>query len=360
MKRYKLSSFLLKYFPYCWLTRVCWYWQKNGKKEEKEVLSDFFNDDLSDRDINRYHRRMRHAYFHDKWSAEEYLYFQYEKLSRQGRREFVTELEKVWFCDKVNSDEVFDIFYNKGKIYSNYAPYYKREACVMMSKDDNIASMDSFLSRHHEVVIKPIRSSMGKGVMRLRDANVATVIAIMDNYPSGIIAEEVIHQHPEMAAPHPQSVNTVRITTYIVNGKVNIIKRPFMRFGQGDNVVDNGAQGGLFAAIDIESGIVTDVVGKNGKRYVLHPDTKMPLVGFKVPRWEEALSFAKELAGVLPFCRYVGWDLALTEDGWIMVEGNSHGQFIGCQLPIEKGIRSELLSIDSQCLTFKGIKRRAR
>lgn len=357
MKRYKLSSFLLKYFPYCWLTRVCWYWQKNGKKEEKEVLAEYFNDSLSDREIRRYHRRMRHAYFHDKWSAEEYLYFQYEKLSHQGRREFVTEIEKVWFCDKVNNDEVFDIFYNKGKIYSLYARYYKREACVLMSKDDNVDAMKSFLCRHNEVVIKPIRSSMGKGVRKLENADIDQVIAIMDDYPSGIVAEEVIRQHPIMAAPHPQSINTVRVTTYIVDGKVNII-RPFMRFGRDGKVVDNGALGGLFAAIDVESGIVTDVVGKNGRRYVLHPDTKMPLVGFKVPRWEEALSFAKELAGVLPFCRYVGWDLALTEDGWIMVEGNSHGQFIGCQLPINKGIRSELLSIDPGCLTFKGRRKK--
>ena len=343
-----------KYYPYSWLTRVYMYWHKDGRKEENEVLSDFFGVNLSAREANRYHRRMRHAYFRDKWSPEEYLYFQYEKLSRQGRHEFVTELEKVWFCDNVNNDKVFEIFYNKGKIYSHYAPYFKREACVMMSKDDNVASMESFLCRHHEVVIKPIRSSMGRGVKRLKDADIASVLAIMDDYPTGIIAEEVINQHPVMAAPHPQSINTVRITTYIVDGKVNIIKRPFMRFGRGGNVVDNGAQGGLFAAIDIESGIVTDVVGKNGKRYVLHPDTKMPLVGFKVPRWEEVLSLAKELAEVLPYCRYVGWDLALTEDGWIMVEGNSHGQFIGCQLPMGIGIRKELLSIDPQCLTFKG------
>ena len=356
MKKYKVSSFLLKYYPYCWLTRVCWYWRKNGRLEEREALSNFFNNSLSDREIRRYHRRMRHAYLCDKWSAEEYLYFQYEKLSREGRREFVTEVEKVWFCDKVNNKDVFDIFYNKGKIYSHYSKYYKREACVMMSKDDNDASMEDFLRRHHEVVIKPIRSSMGKGVMMLRDANVDTLRALMDNYPTGIIAEEVIHQHPQMAAPHPQSVNTVRITTFIVNGKVNII-RPFMRFGQGSVVVDNGALGGLFAAIDRETGIVTDVVGKNGKRYILHPDTQMPLVGFQVPRWEEALSLAKELAGVLPFCRFVGWDLALTEEGWIMVEGNSHGQFIGCQLPVSMGCRSELLSIDPTCLSFKGRKK---
>ena len=46
-----------------------------------------------------------------------------------------------------------------------------------------------------------------------------------------------------------------------------------------------------------------------------------------------------KLVQVLPDQRYVGWDLALSKDGWVLVEGNSGGQFVGPQISLKKGIR---------------------
>ncbi|MBO4599814.1 MAG: hypothetical protein J5641_03645, partial [Bacteroidales bacterium] len=218
---------------------------------------------------------------------------------------------------------------------------------------DDLTALEDFLSRHDVAVVKPLRSSLGQGVKILHDASIQEVLSLMEEYPLGIIVEEMIRQCREMALPHPQSVNTVRLTTYIVDGKVNVLRRPFVRFGTSGNVVDNGAQGGLFSAIDYDTGIVIGVCDEHGRRHVVHPDSGVPLVGFQVPRWGEAIDFVKELAGVLPFCRYIGWDIALTEKGWVMVEGNSHGQFIGFQLPRNKGFRDELLSVDPEALTFK-------
>ena len=38
--------------------------------------------------------------------------------------------------------------------------------------------------------------------------------------------------------------------------------------------------------------------------------------------------------------KYAGWDLALTEKGWVMVEGNARGQFVW-QIPMQKGFMKE-------------------
>ena len=54
-----------------------------------------------------------------------------------------------------------------------------------------------------------------------------------------------------------------------------------------------------------------------------------------------AVALAKELAGVIGTNHYVGWDLALTDKGWVMVEGNPRGQFI-MQIATRKGIKAEL------------------
>lgn len=334
---------------------MSWYKREDMRSEAKATVLAFKGEGLSEKETRRYLRRIRQAYIRDMWSAEEFFYFHYDQLSRKGRRAFVTNVEKDWFCSEVNDKRVFDLFYSKGETYTHFAPYYRREVCPLVSKEDDLTEMKSFISRHRDIIIKPLRSSMGQDVKVIRNVDMDAILSIMDDYPLGIIAEELIQQHPLMASPHPQSVNTVRITTFIVDGKVNIV-RPFMRFGCGDRVVDNGAQGGLIGSIDYETGIITNVVDEYGKKYVLHPDTKVPLVGFRVPKWEEAVAFAKELAGVLPYCRYVGWDLAFTEDGWVMVEGNSRGQFVGFQLPTGVGFREELLSIAPSCLTFKKMK----
>ena len=42
-----------------------------------------------------------------------------------------------------------------------------------------------------------------------------------------------------------------------------------------------------------------------------------------MPYWDELVAFAKEIAMVVPEQRIVGWDLALSVDGWVIIEGNT-------------------------------------
>ena len=45
---------------------------------------------------------------------------------------------------------------------------------------------------------------------------------------------------------------------------------------------------------------------------------------------------------VFPDIRFVGWDLAYTDNGWIIIEANDNGQFHGYQIPYHHGCRKEL------------------
>ena len=62
-------------------------------------------------------------------------------------------------------------------------------------------------------------------------------------------------------------------------------------------------------------------------------------------QWKEALALSKELSDILPECRMVGWDLAYTNNGWVVVEGNSKAQFICFQIATQRGFRKELESL---------------
>lgn len=100
-------------------------------------------------------------------------------------------------------------------------------------------------------------------------------------------------------------------------------------------------RGGVMCPIDIKSGKIIAAADENGKMYDVHPDSKIPIIGFQVPKWNEAMEMAIELARQIPSNRYAGWDLALTKNGWLMIEGNARGQFVGWKIPMQKGFRKE-------------------
>lgn len=154
--------------------------------------------------------------------------------------------------------------------------------------------------------------------------------------------EEPIVQSQEMARFHPGSVNTIRLATAVLDDKAHLLFG-FMKLGHGDSVVDNGAAGGICSAIDLDTGMIVSVgMTESGKTYLSHPDSGLQIVGFHVPRWEEAKALALELAMVCPTQTYVGWDMALTDGGWVVVEGNRGGTFAITQMLTHRGMREQL------------------
>ena len=113
--------------------------------------------------------------------------------------------------------------------------------------------------------------------------------------------------------------------------------------------MDNAGAGGVFGAVDTATGVITNVSDEFHHTFTKHPDTGISLVGFQVPKWKEACEKAITLAGLIPDCHFVGWDLALTEKGWVMVEGN-HQPFLIYQIATGKGLRREFTKLKKRLL----------
>ena len=54
-----------------------------------------------------------------------------------------------------------------------------------------------------------------------------------------------------------------------------------------------------------------------------HPDTGAQIEGTVVPNWKSVKETMLELATLLPFPGLVGWDVALTDSGLVIVEANT-------------------------------------
>lgn len=310
---------------------------------------------ITAKEIKMWEKRLKDVFVKDEWYPEEYFWFNYERLSPKGRKEFVPWHEAAKFWNWMNTQEVHLLSRDKGETYKVFKDFFKRDLVSVKKKDAAaVESFKSFVASHPKFFLKPTLGNYGNGACVV-DASSwqdmeKEVQGLLEKNPDGFVAEELIVQCKEMADLNPSSINTVRITTARkADGTLHIIKRPFIRIGQGGRCVDNGGNGGIIAAIDYETGIIKGAIDEAMNRYIVHPDTGKTILGYQIPRWEEAKQLVAQLSDVFTEMRYCGWDLALTDQGWVMVEANSKGLFIGFQMPTQEGCREEFEWLKHAC-----------
>jgi hypothetical protein len=136
--------------------------------------------------------------------------------------------------------------------------------------------------------------------------------------------EEAARQHSELNAINADSVNTLRTCTCINElGDVTVLYM-VLRIGRKGSVVDNMSAGGLYTKLS-DDGRIThpcySAVGF-GTVYTHHPDTNLPFVGIQLPMIDQVKELVVRAALKYPGTRYVGWDVAITPEGPVLIEGN--------------------------------------
>jgi len=267
--------------------------------------------------------------------------YHYAEISDSERKAIVPEYEKNIFCDLVNDNSQARIFDSKWKSYCHFKDYYWRD-CVRV---EDKADLQRFFDKHLEFIVKPDSSACGRGITVHHAQSKEDANNMISNYldRGGYVVEELIENEPIMQSLHPSSLNTVRIPTVRYDDRVEVI-HPFLRIGRGSAVVDNAGSGGIMGNIDVATGTVYAAADELGRDYKIHPDTGVSLIGFTIPKWLEVLSLVKQMALVVPSVRYVGWDMALSPKGWVMIEGNDKGQFVW-QVADRNGFRAEFDNI---------------
>ena len=234
---------------------------------------------------------------------------------------------------------------DKWSFYNMAKPFFKRDVCRADSKAD-VGEIKNFCEKHNRLVAKPRFKANGIGVhivtLEEYKGEVDELIKHYTQLEDGKwLFEEQIVQDPAMAAWHESSVNTIRVPSIRTSQGCKVLL-PLFRTGKNGNVVDNcHNDGGLMAVPDAETGILlTD--GYDVFTHVVerHPNSGLKYKGWQVPRWQELLKTATELHESLPkYHTYVGFDFALTPEGWVVIEGN-WGNFPH-QVCLHHGIKKE-------------------
>ena len=258
--------------------------------------------------------------------------------------DYITEAGRMTLLSRFNDSNAFSLFADKYSVYSMFRDYYKRRL-VRVSRRSDYEAFASLYNDCAPVFIKPLRGSCGSGALILESGGNTEALFETLSRGEGYVCEELIQQKGGVRDFNPDSVNTVRFTT-ILKGSDVIPFYPFFRMGRKGGITDNAGASGVFVPVDSQTGRLGKIGrDENGRYFSRHPDSKIPFDGFLLPEWNKALELTACLARTVPSARCISFDIAYSVNGWVMVEANLRGQFVGQQLCCDKGLYAELISL---------------
>ncbi|MFN4143986.1 sugar-transfer associated ATP-grasp domain-containing protein [Aestuariivirga sp.] len=172
------------------------------------------------------------------------------------------------------------------------------------------------------------------GKALLHDGSAATPGELLADYfgTEPFLLQATLHNHRDLSDLTGR-LATVRLVN-LVRG--NTIETPFAAFKipAGDNIADNfWRAGNLLADVDPATGVIRRIVRGTG----LEQEVVEKGRGLQLPYWEEVLAINTAVSRLFPKIAYNSLDIAITQDGPVVVEVNSGGSFDLMQVASGKG-----------------------
>ena len=187
-----------------------------------------------------------------------------------------------------------------------------------------------------EAIIKPTNASSGEDVRLMnlaggRDTRTGKLLSdILDQYKDNFIIQKRLRQCSALAKIYDGAVNTIRITTYILDGEV--FHSPLcLRIGSGGSHVDNVHAGGMGIGLSDE-GVFRKYAYRLGhcdscEKFTTHPDSGIVFEGYVLPNIDRVIRAAHWLHGRTPGLGMISWDMILDQDeNPVVIEANLFSQ----------------------------------
>lgn len=144
----------------------------------------------------------------------------------------------------------------------------------------------------------------------------------------GYLVQKHLVPHPSLADVSGSVLTTVRMVTIRnESGGYEATHAAFRMPIRPGAKVDNFHAGGLAAKIDMQTGelsAASDIgLHPSSTWHAKHPCWGGQIEGRKLPFWGEAVELALRAHAAIPHWAVIGWDIAIVEDGPVMIEGNS-------------------------------------
>ena len=246
----------------------------------------------------------------------------------------------------------YDLMKETGKTPEVYGfickgmPIYKDESV----KDNSLDAFLELVKDKKSLFFKRFEGGSGHGIFKLSyedgqyilDREIYSCEKIKEYLASldGYLFMECLYNDAEYAKTiHPTTLNTIKVFTMVdpVTNKA-FIAGAFQRFGTKSSYpLDNMSRGGISCLVNVETGTLDtsyalDPVTQKERVVEVHPDTGAQILGIQLPHWEKTKEEILEIANKYSYLKYVAWDLMITEDSFIIIEGNANSETWGFQL----------------------------
>ena len=201
----------------------------------------------------------------------------------------------------------------------------------------DIEGILKMLESKGKLALKPVSGAFGSGFVKLgfcsskymvndKETDKAEICRLMMSAEEYIVTEYV-EMHEEIKKIYPNSLNTIRLLVINENGDDPFIGIAGIKFGtKRSGFVDNISSGGVSCWIDTDTGLFSGGFVVSEKKefvdLVAHPDTGVKLEGC-IPNWRIIEEGIEEICRYIPQIEFMGFDVAVTGDGFKIIEINS-------------------------------------
>lgn len=264
----------------------------------------------------------------------DYLIFAFYDLKAKERKTYVTRFKSKKLNMQLNDVNYCHYFDNKDEFYNTFGKYTGR-SFLDLSKATR-EDVAAFVEGKERIFCKLRSKTCGIGCERLNIKDFESTDALYDYLKEKdfYTIEDVIVCHPDIVKLYDNAVNSMRIITLKdANEKVHCLYI-VQKIGLNGSVIDNNC---MFSPVDPETGRIKYPAHAGdtplGIIYTEHPNTGVTIQGYQLPYVKEAVEMVFEAAKLVPQVRYVGWDVAVTPNGPIIIEGNTYCAHDFWQLP---------------------------
>ena len=287
----------------------------------------------------------------------DYFKGNYINLTEEEKKNYVTSKNYISVLRYLNPKEYRVLTFNKLVFNKLFKDYLKRDFIdIRTAKEEEI---EKFIKNKKYIFAKPITDFGGHGITKIKTSKIKSIKSLKKQLlnKKQYLIENELKQHKILNEINPNCVSSFRIVTLYNKGKVYTFDN-VLRIG-----LDNDPALACFDGdirIDEDGTPVSKMWDDNGTLYDKHPLTGYEMKNLKkLPYAKEAIEMVKEAATLVPELRYIGWDVAITEDGPAIIEGNetpSYGPTQNYMLnPNTKGHLKEIRDIIGE-EEFKKIK----
>jgi len=247
----------------------------------------------------------------------------YRLFSRKQEKDtFVTAKKFFRLLDYLNEEKYEIILHDKLLFNKFFQEYLKRDYINL--REASYEDFVKFLQSKKTVFAKTPTGEGGHGVSKIEVKEEKNLENLYQNLlkKQQFLVEEAIIQSDDVNEMNPNVVNSFRIVTLYKDGEVTILNNAFRINQDASNVI--GCTNDLYFSLNEFGKIDSNVIDDYGNVYESHPLTGKKFKEVKIKHVKEAFEMVKKLAKQIPQVRYIGWDIAFSKNGPVLVEGNEY------------------------------------